>query len=69
MELLGKHRSRLEDNINTDLKARWYDVEWVHLVQDREQWRVLMWTVTNLRVSLKTVHFIDLYPLKHKSAP
>jgi hypothetical protein len=28
----------------------WEGVEWIHLVQDREQWRALVNMVMNLRV-------------------
>jgi hypothetical protein len=34
-----------------DLKGRGFeDVDWIHLTQDRVQWRVLVNTVINLRV-------------------
>jgi hypothetical protein len=40
-----------EDNIKLDLKERWYgDVDWIHLVQDRDQWQALVNTVKNLQV-------------------
>jgi hypothetical protein len=28
----------------------WKSVDWIHLVQDRYQWRFLVYTVMNLRV-------------------
>jgi ABC-type Fe3+ transport system permease subunit len=35
-----------------DIKEiEWEGVDWMHLAQDREQWRVLVNTVMNLRVS------------------
>jgi hypothetical protein len=34
---LGRPRRRCEDNIRLDLqKIRWENVDWVHLVQDRD---------------------------------
>jgi hypothetical protein len=38
----GKPSSRWEDNIRMDLsKIEWAGVDWVHLTQNRDQWRVL----------------------------
>jgi hypothetical protein len=40
---LGRQRRRLEDNIRLDLRGiRWEGVVWMHLVQNRGQWRVLV---------------------------
>jgi len=37
--------------IRMDLKVKgWKSVDWIHLAQDREQWRALMNSVMNLRV-------------------
>jgi len=42
---------RWEVNIRMDLKERvWEVVDWMHLVQDRDQCRALVNTVTNIRV-------------------
>jgi hypothetical protein len=41
-----------EDDIRIDLKEKgWYGVDWMHLTQDRDQWRALVDTVMNLQVS------------------
>jgi hypothetical protein len=48
---LGRPGCRLEDNIRMDLReVGWECVDWIHLAQDRDQWRVLVNTVLNLRV-------------------
>jgi hypothetical protein len=42
----------VEDNIKTDLREiGWGGMNWIDLVQDREQWRALVNTVMNLWVS------------------
>jgi hypothetical protein len=48
---LGRSRRRWEDNIKMDLgEIGFGDVDWIHLVQDRDRWRALVNTVMNLRV-------------------
>jgi hypothetical protein len=40
-----------EDNIRMHLReTRWEVVKWIHVAQDRDQWRALASTVMNLRV-------------------
>jgi hypothetical protein len=42
---------RWVDNINMDLgEIEWDGMRWIDLAQDRNQWRGLVNTVTNLRV-------------------
>jgi hypothetical protein len=39
-----------EDNIKMDLRdLEWGSMDWIHLAQDRDQWRALVKTVMNLR--------------------
>jgi hypothetical protein len=48
---LGRPRRRWEDNIKTDVREiGWGGINWIDLVQDRDQWRALVNTVMNLRV-------------------
>jgi hypothetical protein len=36
---VGRPKRRWEDNIIVDLReVGWEDVDWIHLVQDRDQW-------------------------------
>jgi hypothetical protein len=48
---LGRARRRLVDNIKMYLREiGWCGMDWIHLVQDRDQWRGLVNMVINLRV-------------------
>jgi hypothetical protein len=48
---LGRPRRRWEDNINMDLREiGWGGINWIHLAQDRDQWRALVNMVMNIRV-------------------
>jgi hypothetical protein len=48
---IGRPKHRWMDNIKTDLREIGWDVaDWIDLVQDRDQWRALVNTVTNFRV-------------------
>jgi hypothetical protein len=49
--LLGRPRRKWVDNIIIDLREiGWDGMGWIDLVQDRDQWRVLVNTVMNFRV-------------------
>jgi hypothetical protein len=49
--LLGRPRCKWVDNIKMDLrKIEWYDMEWIDVAEDRDQWRALVNRVMNLRV-------------------
>jgi hypothetical protein len=48
---LGRLRHRWEDIIKMDLgEIRRGDTDWIHLAQDRDQWRARVNMVMNLRV-------------------
>jgi hypothetical protein len=46
---LGIPRRRWVDNIKMDLREM-DGMEWIDMAQDRDQWRALVNTVSNLRV-------------------
>jgi hypothetical protein len=48
---LGGTRCRWVDNIKMYLrKIEWDGLEWIDLAQNRDNWRVFVYTVMNLRV-------------------
>jgi hypothetical protein len=48
---LGRPRRKWVDNIKMDLRELgWGCTDWIDLAQDRDQWRVLVNTVMNVRV-------------------
>jgi hypothetical protein len=48
---LGRPKHRWEVNIKMDLRERAMDgANWIHLAQDRVQWRAFVNTVMNLQV-------------------
>jgi hypothetical protein len=48
---LGRVRRRWEDNIRMDLiETGWEVVNWMHVIQDRDQWRAHTNTVMDIRV-------------------
>jgi hypothetical protein len=57
---LGRPRRRWEDNITVDLREiGWDGMDWIDLAQDRDQWRVLVSTVMNLRVLCNVGKFLS----------
>jgi hypothetical protein len=47
----GRPRRRWMDNIRMDVgEVGWGDVDWIGLAKDRNRWRALVNSVTNLRV-------------------
>jgi hypothetical protein len=48
---LGRPRHRWEDGIRMDLREiDWGNMDWIRLVQDRDQWRAVVNVVMNLQV-------------------
>jgi hypothetical protein len=48
---LGRPRRRWEDNINMYIQEVGFGgMDWIFLAQDRDRWRALVNSVTNLRV-------------------
>jgi hypothetical protein len=48
----GKPRRRRKDNIKIDLREiGWGGMDWIHLAQDRDQWRALVNMLISLRVT------------------
>jgi hypothetical protein len=49
---LGRPRRRWVDNIKMDLREiGWDSMDWIDVVQERDQWRALVNTVMNLWVA------------------
>jgi hypothetical protein len=48
------------DNIKMDLsEIGWKGVDWMHLAQDRDQWRAVVNTVMNFRLHKREGGFVD----------
>jgi hypothetical protein len=57
---LGRPRRRWEDNVEIDLRGGGCcDVDWIHLAQDKDQWRALVNMVTNLPISQNFGKFLS----------
>jgi hypothetical protein len=49
---LGRPICRWVDTVKIDLREKgWGGMDWIHLAQNRDQWRALVKTVMNLWVS------------------
>jgi hypothetical protein len=57
---LGRLRRRWVDNIKMDLREiGWGDMDWIDSAQYRDQWRVLMNKVMNLRFPYNAGKFLS----------
>jgi hypothetical protein len=56
---LGRPKCKWEDSNKIDLREIEWDMDWIHLVQDREQWRTLVNTVMNIRVPYNFGNFLS----------
>jgi hypothetical protein len=57
---LGRPKNRWEDNIKLDLTdIGWEGVYWMHMAQDRDQWRAVVNMVMNLWVPQKAGNFLS----------
>jgi len=56
---LGRPRRRCVDNIRMDLRETgWEGGDWMHLAQDRDQWRSAVSMVKNIRIPYETGYFL-----------
>jgi hypothetical protein len=57
---LGRPRCRWEDNIRIDLGVMgWGDGDWIHVPQDRDQWRTVNEHVNEPSGSINGGEFLD----------
>jgi hypothetical protein len=71
---LERPRYRFVDNIKIDLnEIRWGGMDWICLVQGRDQWRALVNTVMNLgfhkMLGNLVAHWLLLKKQQHKRSP
>jgi hypothetical protein len=60
--LLGRPRSRCEDNIKTDLhEVGFRDMDWIELDKDRDRWRTFVNVVMNIRVPQNAGNFLTSF--------
>jgi hypothetical protein len=56
---LARHRCSWEDNIKINFRRiGWGGMDWIDLIQDRNQWRAIVNTVMNLQVSSNLGKFL-----------
>jgi hypothetical protein len=57
---IGRPTHRWVDNIKIDFKEiGWDGMDWINLVQDRDQWRTLVNAVMNLRIPKNAGKFLS----------
>jgi len=57
---LARSRLRWKDNIKMDLQeVIGGSMDWIELAQDRDKWRALVNAVTNLRIPLNALNFLN----------
>jgi hypothetical protein len=57
---LGRPRCRWVDNIKMDLREiGWDGMDWIDLVQDRDQWRALVNAVMKFSVFIKRMEVLE----------
>jgi hypothetical protein len=67
-EELGRHRCRWDGNIKMNLKdIGWSSLNWIHLAQDKVQWRALVNTIMTL-VTLNVGKFLSNWWLLKKDS-
>jgi hypothetical protein len=56
---LERPRHKLEDNIKMNLRGiGWSDMDWIHLAQDRDQWRARTKHVKNASLRVLLLHHL-----------
>jgi hypothetical protein len=57
---LGRPGRKWEDNIKIEVRViGWSGMDWIHLAQDKDQWRALVNMVINLQVPYSVEKFLS----------
>jgi hypothetical protein len=57
---IGRPRRMCENNIKMDIReVGWGCMDWIHLAQDRDQWKAIVNTAMSLRASENFVKFLS----------
>jgi hypothetical protein len=58
-EPLGRRRHRWEGKVGMELREiGWETVDWMHLIQGRDQWRAVVNTILNLGIPKQAGNFL-----------